>query len=273
MARTKRNDAMESQNAAKTLLANIRFMSVDDPIHSIVMTSSVPNEGKSTIAVALATAIATSGMSVLLVECDMRSRTLAGLLGVRSQSGIYSVLAEETSLKSAFVPTSVENMYLLDSEPHIPNPADVLASKRFSQLVSKLDSMFDYVIYDTPPVGTFVDGAIVSTICDATVLVVRENFVKRQGVKQAYDQLEKAGANIVGVVMNFCDVTSSEYYYAYYNQQGKRDHTSDASAPKPVADPRVFAPEAARAAGGKHGSVPARGAKPNSSKSAYGRRG
>ncbi len=272
MARTKRDDKLESQNAAKTLLANIRFMSVDDPIRSIVITSSVSNEGKSTITVALAKAIATSGMRVLLVECDMRSRTLAGLLGVRSQAGIYSVLAEETPLMQAFVPTSVENMYLLDAEPHIPNPADVLASKRFAQLVDKLDSMFDYVIYDTPPVGTFVDGAIVSTICDATALVVRENFVKRQGVKQAYDQLEKAGANIVGVVMNFCAATSSEYYYAYYNQQGKRDHTTDASAPTPVADPRVFAPEATRAVGGKHGSGPSRAAKANAGRSASGRR-
>ena len=268
MARSKRNDAMESQNAAKTLLANIRFMSVDDPIHSIVITSSVPNEGKSSISVNLAKAIATSGMRVLLVECDMRSRTLAGLLGVRSQAGIYSVLAEETPLRQAIVPTATENMFLLDAEPHILNPADVLASKRFAQLVAKLEEMFDYVIYDTPPVGTFVDAAIVSAIADGTALVVRENFVKRQGVQQAYDQLEKAGANVLGVVMNFCDVSSSEYYYyAYYNQQGKRDHTTEASAPTAPADPRMFAPEAARAAG-KHG-----GARAKQNQNPYNRRG
>lgn len=254
MARkSKRNDRMESQNAAKTLLANIRFMSVDDPIRSIVITSSIPNEGKSTVAVALARAIATSGMRVLLVECDMCNRTLAGMLNVRSTSGLYAVLAEEVSIQQALVSTTTENMFLLDAEPHIPNPADILASKRFAQLSAKLEDMFDYVVYDTPPVGTFVDAAIVSTIVDATALVVRENFTKRQAVMQAYDQLEKAGAHIIGAVMNFCEVTSSEYYYyAYYNQQGKRDHTSEAaSAPSP--DPRMFAPEASARVGGKHG--------------------
>ena len=177
-------------------------MSVDDPIRSIVITSSIPNEGKSTVAVNLATAIATSGMRVLLVESDMRNRTLAGMLNVRAQCGLYSLLAEESQLSQALTPTTTENMFLLDAEPHIPNPADVLASKRFAQLASKLEGMFDYVVYDTPPVGTFVDAAIVSAVADATALVVRENFTKRQVVMQANDQLEKAGAHIVGVVAN-----------------------------------------------------------------------
>lgn len=272
MARkSKRSDRLESQNAAKTLLANIRFMSVDDPIRSIVITSSIPNEGKSTVAVNLAQAIATSGMRVLLVECDMRNRTLAGMLNVRARCGLYSVLAEDASLEQAITPTTTENMFLLDAEPHIPNPADVLASKRFAQLTAKLEGMFDYVVYDTSPVGTFVDAAIVSAIADATALVVRENFTKRQAVVQAYDQLEKAGAHIVGVVMNFCDVASSEYYYAYYNQNGKRDHTSEAGQAPVAPDPRVFAPESNRVAAGKHGG--ARGAQAAPGVAGRGRRG
>ena len=84
------------QNAAKTLLANIRFASVDTPVHTLVITSSVPNEGKSTVCVNLAEAIATSGKSVLLVECDMRRRSLADLLGVHARTGIYGVLAEQS---------------------------------------------------------------------------------------------------------------------------------------------------------------------------------
>ena len=89
MARKTRGaDALVVQNAAKTLLANIRFASVDDPIRSLVLTSSVPNEGKSTVAINLAQAIATSGKRVLLVECDMRRRTLADVLNVRARNGI-----------------------------------------------------------------------------------------------------------------------------------------------------------------------------------------
>ena len=119
------------QNAAKTLLANIRFASVDTPVHTLVITSSVPNEGKSTVCVNLAEAIATSGKSVLLVECDMRRRSLADLLGVHARTGIYGVLAEQSELEDAVVATGVKGMYFLDAEPHIPNPADILSSRRF----------------------------------------------------------------------------------------------------------------------------------------------
>lgn len=84
----KGGDDMEMQNAAKTLMANIRFMSVDNPIRSLVFTSSIPNEGKSTVTCNVARAIASSGMRVCLVECDMRNRTLAGMLGVRSTGGL-----------------------------------------------------------------------------------------------------------------------------------------------------------------------------------------
>ena len=253
MARKKnRSMKLEMQNAAKTLLANIRFASVDNPIASLVVTSSIPDEGKSTVAINLAEAIATSGKSVLLVECDFRNRTLAGMLKVRAQGGIYAVLSEEMSLEQAVAPTTVPNMYLLDVEPHIPNPADVLSSKRFRRMVDALEGRYDYVIYDTPPVGTFVDAAILSTLADGTVLVVRENFTKRDAILEAHDQLRKAGANVIGVVMNYCETTPSEYYYAYYTQNGELDHTSAAS------EPGMFVSTDVRRVGGKHGTPPNR---------------
>ena len=141
----KGGDDMEMQNAAKTLMANIRFMSVDNPIRSLVFTSSIPNEGKSTVACNVARAIASSGMRVCLVECDMRNRTLAGMLGVRSTGGLYSVLSDTMPLQQAIVSTNTENMFLLDAEPHIPNPADILASKRFAALAHKLEQMLSLI--------------------------------------------------------------------------------------------------------------------------------
>ena len=223
MARKTRGaDALVVQNAAKTLLANIRFASVDDPIRSLVLTSSVPNEGKSTVAINLAQAIATSGKRVLLVECDMRRRTLADVLNVRTRNGIYAVLSEQATLDEAIMTTSTKGMFFLDSEPHIPNPADILASKRFRRLIKLLEQEFDYVIFDTPPVGTFVDAAVISSLVDATALVVRENFTRREEVQAAYEQLKKADANVIGVIMNFCETETSEYYYAYYTKDGKR---------------------------------------------------
>ena len=221
------SDALVVQNAAKTLLANIRFASVDRPVKSIVLTSSVPNEGKSTVAYNLAQAIASSGKRTLIVECDMRRRSLADMVGARARHGIYAVLSGQVELDEALVATSHRNLFFLDSEPHIPNPADILSSQRFRKLVAQMESDFDYVVIDTPPVGTFVDAAIIAALADATALVVRERFVKRAELQNAYDQLKKADANVIGVVMNMCEAESSEYYYAYYNKEGKRVRKSE----------------------------------------------
>lgn len=221
------SDALVVQNAAKTLLANIRFASVDRPVKSIVLTSSVPNEGKSTVAYNLAQAIASSGKRTLIVECDMRRRSLADMVGARARHGIYAVLSGQVELDEALVATSHRNLFFLDSEPHIPNPADILSSQCFRKLVAQMESDFDYVVIDTPPVGTFVDAAIIAALADATALVVRERFVKRAELQNAYDQLKKADANVIGVIMNMCEAESSEYYYAYYNKEGKRVRKSE----------------------------------------------
>ena len=201
MARKQKRDdaALEIQNAAKTLLANIRFSSVDDPMRSIVVTSSIPNEGKSFVSVNLAQAIATSGKTVLLVECDMRRRSLANYLSLHPAHGLYSVLSGQQKLSDAVTATRQRGMYFLDAEPHIPNPPDLLNSRHFEELRDSILNSFDYVIFDTPPVATFVDAAVLSARVDATILVVRENFTHRTEVQNAYDQLQKAG--IVGETM------------------------------------------------------------------------
>ena len=215
-------NTLEIQNAAKTLFANIRFMSPDNPIRSIVMTSSVPNEGKSTCSMELAKAIATSGKTVLLVEAGMRRRTMASLLGVHAAAGVYAVLSDQVDLRDAVVNTDTPNLYFLDTvyfldtEPNIPNPADIISSKRFHRLVERLEQSYEYVIYDMPPVGTFVDAAILSTLVDGTIMVVKPGEVKRTELVDAYEQLQKAGANVLGICATFCEGTGSEYYYAYY---------------------------------------------------------
>lgn len=237
------SDRLVVQNAAKTLLANIRFASVDDPIRTIMMTSTIPNEGKTTVSKNLAIAIASGGKRVLLVECDMRRRSMADELGVRAQSGIYAVLSRQVDLDEAVVSTSQPNLYFLDAEPHIPNPADILASSRFRKLVESMRDDFDYVIFDTPPVGAFVDAAIVGALVDASILVVRNNFVKRQELLDAVDQLKRADVRLIGTVLNRVEQESSEYYYAYYNKDGKRvkksaNHHEQRSAPIAPPAPR-----------------------------------
>lgn len=218
-------DRVFLQNSIKTLATNIRFASVDNPVSTLTITSSVPNEGKSTIAIALAQAMASNGQRALLVECDMRRRTLAGALGVHTRSGIYSVLSGQVDLSDAVVETSTRTLHFLDCEPHIPNPVDILSSHRFEQFVEQVRSDYSFVIFDTPPLSAFVDAAILSTVVDATLLVVRQNFVRRDELISSFEQLKKADANVIGVVMNYCENEKSDYYYSYYTKDGKKKRT------------------------------------------------
>ena len=222
----RRNQRAEEQgqavaNAAQTLFANIRFMSVDNPIHVLAITSSIPNEGKTFVSMNLASAIAASGASTLLVECDMRRRSMAARIGVHAQSGIYSVMTGQVSLEQAAVRTPTKNLYFLDAEPHIPNPSNILNSHHFQSFLDNARSRFDYVVFDTPPVTTFVDAAVLGTKVDAVLLVARENFVKRAELQQAVDQLRASGCNLAGIVMNGCDFGKGNSYYSYYYENGE----------------------------------------------------
>lgn len=224
MAKKKKaaSNTLEIQNAVKTMLANIRFASVDNPMQSIVLTSAVPNEGKTTTTIELAKAIASAGNSVLLVEADMRRRSAASVLGVHAAHGAYAVMSHALSLREAVVSTGVPNFYFLDTEPNIPNPADLLSSRAYAKLVDDACNVYDYVLFDTPPVGTFVDAAILSRLVDGVILVVKIGGAKRDEILTAYDQLQKAEANIIGACATFCEGTGSEYYYAYYNKDNQR---------------------------------------------------
>ncbi len=217
-------NSTEMQNAVSTLFANIKFSSPDHPIKKLMLTSSVPNEGKTTISVELAKVIAASGGRVCLVENDLRRRSLASMLNVHPNVGFYSVISGQTPLKQAVTKTATPNLYFLDVEPNIPNPAGVLSSHRYKELVEALAEPFDYVIFDTPPVGTFVDAAVASTLMDGVVMVVRLNETKRDDMVRAFDQLKRANANIIGVCANFVEMAKSSYYYYsyYYNEQGER---------------------------------------------------
>lgn len=228
----KQDDRVFMQNAVKTLATNIRFASVDDPVRSLAVTSSIPNEGKSTIAMNLVQALASGGKSVLLIECDMRRRSLGGMLGVHPRNGIYSVLSGQVELDDAVVRTSMRNVWFLDSEPHIPNPVDILGSKRFHSFLQRLKGEYDFVVVDTPPLSAFIDAAVIGSVVDGTLLVVRRNFVRRDEVVASMEQLKKAEANVLGTVLNYCEDKKSEYYYEYYTKDGKKISKSEASTPQ-----------------------------------------
>lgn len=211
-------DRILFENAIKTLSANIRFASIDNPIRVVGVTSSIPSEGKSTTAYALAQAFASGGEKVLLLDCDLRGRSLASKIGFHPAAGIYSVLTGQVELDDAVVKVSDNELYYLDCEPQIPNPLDVLSSRRFAKLIARLRTKYAYIVIDTPPLSAFVDGAVVSQNVDGMLLVVRQDFVRREEVLSAYEQLRKAGANVIGTVLNYCRAERNDYlYHSRYN--------------------------------------------------------
>lgn len=232
MARKTTTNRAFFRNAIKTIATNIQFASVDKPVKVLTVTSSIPNEGKSTISIDLAAALAGGEKRVLLVEGDMRWRNLASLMGAHARHGIYSVLSGRVKLESAVVETSRKGLCLLDCEPNIPNPVDIISSKSFRTFLEEAREAYDFVVIDTPPLSAFVDASVFASIADGTVLVVRENFVRRDDLESAYDQLNKAKANVIGAVMNFCDVEISKYsYHGYYSKGAHGSKESDKDAP------------------------------------------
>lgn len=210
------------RNAVDTLYANVRFSDVDGEVGSIAVTSAVPDEGKSTVSLALAGAMARSGKRTILVECDMRRRTLAGRLGARVGGGVFAVLSGQMRLSEAAWATDAPNLWFLDAEPGVPDPADVLASERFARMLASLERSFDYVVMDTPPLLAFADASIVAARADAALLVVREGHARRRELAQAKAQLDQSGARVLGAVMNMCREDPSEGYYRYrYEKDGE----------------------------------------------------
>lgn len=213
----------ELKNSIKTLLANIRFASIDNDLKSIAVVAAGVNEGKTTVSLNLAAAVGSTGKKALLIEGDMRKRSLAKSLNVHAIYGIYSVLSGKCLPKDAVIKSGLNNVDILDCEPNIPSPPDLLSTNRFAQLIKHLRNEYDSVIIDTPPLVSFVDGALIANRADATLVVIREGKAKRNDVTTILKQLETAKANILGTVLTFCTSTAeNEYYYAYYNKVNKR---------------------------------------------------
>ena len=199
--------------AYRTLRTNLSFYSVDDPIRSLVVTSSAADDDKSVVAANLAVTMAQSGRSTILVDCDLRRPTLHDLFHLESEPGLTNVILgdyEGLPLQA----TNVENLSLLASGPKPPNPADMLGSKRVDALIEELVGQADFVIFDSPPAIAVTDAAVLGAKVDGVLLVVSAGKTRREHAERAKETLEKARARIVGVTLTNASQDSmvSDYY-------------------------------------------------------------
>lgn len=209
-----------SAESYKTLRTNIQYSSFDKEIRTIVVTSSEPGEGKSTVSGNLAFAFAQSDKRTIVIDCDLRKPSLHKKFRISNTSGLSDVLIGKVKVDEA-VHSYANNLDVLTSGKLPPNPSEMLGSKTMENLIKALKENYDIIVLDSTPLQAVTDAQILSTKADGTVLVVRAGRTKRDSAIQAKSLLDKVGANIVGVVLNGVDNTRRKYYYYYGHDEDK----------------------------------------------------
>lgn len=215
-----------SAEAYRSLRTSIKFSSVDNPVKTIVVTSSVMAEGKSTVSGNLAYILSQDGARVLVIDCDLRKPSIHYNFFVSNSEGLTDALIGSSDLKSV-VKKVDDCLYVITSGTIPPNPSEILGSKAMQELLEELSINFDYIIMDTPPVLPVTDALLLAAKADATLMVVKARKTKEKMVKQTYDQLMEVRANVIGTVLNECDKSIDNKYYGYYEygkiKKGKRE--------------------------------------------------
>jgi protein-tyrosine kinase len=199
----------------RTIRTNIQFSSVDESIRSLLVTSSGPEEGKSTTVANLAVVFAQTGKKVLLIDADLRKPTVHYTFQLDNINGLTNVLTKQSPLDKAATKSHVENLFVLTSGPIPPNPAELLGSKAMEELLALAMGEFDIVIFDTPPVLAVTDAQILANKCDGTILVVNSGKTEIEPAQKAKELLLSSKGKLLGVVLNQKNSNDSQYYYYY----------------------------------------------------------
>lgn len=213
----------------RTLRTNLEFTGVENKV--IAITSCTPNDGKSTVAFYLASALAESGKRTLLIDADLRKSVMVQRFQIPGNlNGLSHLLSGQKELKEVLYSTNKERLYMLPTGVFPGNPTELLGNKRFKESIDLLKGIFDYVIIDTPPLGSVVDAAVVAHSCDASMLVLASNVSSKSEAKAVINQLKSANDNFLGVVLNKVDVSTGSYYgkkyggYYYSKKYGKNGY-------------------------------------------------
>jgi succinoglycan biosynthesis transport protein ExoP len=207
---------------------------------SLLVTSSLPGEGKTTTAVNTAVSLAQTGASVVIIDADMRRPRLRSIFGLSDRAGLSSILSSELSEAEVLAMVSqvpVNGLHVLTAGPIPPNPAELLGSDQMRRLMMILQSKFKHVVVDSPPVSSFTDGVLISSMVDGVLLVVHGGKSSRHVVKRSRQLLQDVGAKIFGVVLNNVNLQSHDYYYyqRYYGSSYYKSDSDDEMEPAAAA--------------------------------------
>jgi len=215
--------------AFRVLRTNLQFSFVDEPANSISVTSPGPTEGKSITLANLAVVMAQSGRKVIIVDTDLRRPVQHRIFNLPNRHGLSDVVVDtKVSVSEQVQETSIENLYLLSSGALPPNPAELLGSSRMKAIIGDLESDFDLVIFDSPPVLVVADSVILGSYVDGVIIISDVGRTRSAELKRSVEELQRGRANVVGVVLNRVSSRASgyyynhNYYYHYYGEEGEQ---------------------------------------------------
>jgi capsular exopolysaccharide synthesis family protein len=216
--------------AYRSLRTNISFARAQSRARTLVLTSPGPADGKSTTVANLAITFAQQGQRTLLVDADLRRAVLDKTFSVPRTPGLTEVIVGVSPLSAAVHPTTVENLFVMASGQLPPNPSELLGSDRMRDVLAEAREAFDVVLFDSPPLLAVTDAAVLSTIVDGAILVVRVGSTSREAVRRATAHLRAVHSRVLGAVLNDIDASTGGYYggYGYY---AYAYHAQDDEAP------------------------------------------
>ncbi|AQY52609.1 capsular biosynthesis protein [Listeria weihenstephanensis] len=198
----------------KTLRASIHFSSVDKEYRSILVTSPEPESGKSTVSANLAVCYARQGSKTLLIDADMRKPTSHRTFGIPYNIGLSDMLTNNgADFGDLYHPTEIENLMILTSGTMVPNPNELLASKKMERLIKQFTEQFDQIIIDTPPILASSDALVLTPYVEGAIVVLRSDKTLKESAKVAVQQLQKTHVSIIGTVLNRVKNNANNYYY------------------------------------------------------------
>ena len=212
----------------RTIRTNLQFTSADEKIKTILITSSIPSEGKSFISSNLATAFAQNNKKVLIVDCDMRKGRVNKIFKISNRIGLSNLLAykedDEENLEDYVFKTKIDNLYVIPRGKVPPNPSELLNSQKTAKLISLLSEIFDYIIFDGPPVNGLSDSLIMSDFVDRTIVVTSLNSAPIELLESTKKMLTNINAKVAGVIVNKVPrrKSSGKSYYYYENTEEEK---------------------------------------------------
>lgn len=215
---TKLNPRSPISEQYRTIRTNLQFASIDQELESLLVTSSLPGEGKSMTIANLAVVYAQQGKRVLLIDADLRKPTVHYTFRLDNLRGLSNVLINEIELEEAISSSDVNNLDIITCGPIPPNPSELLGSERMRSMLEEANELYDIVLFDTPPVLVVPDAQILANIVDGTLLVIHSGVTEQDPAIKAKESLEQSTGQLLGVVLNGRDKEDMDSYYYYYGQ-------------------------------------------------------